>query len=218
MDQTIVRGILIAVEGIDGSGKSTLAKNLSHALTRDNFSVLLTKEPGGTALGSQLRAILHTKEVAIAPKAEYFLFASDRANHSAYVVLPALERKMIVISDRMGDSSVVYQGYARGLSTEMIQTINRWAMNDREPDLTLYVRIDVNTALARMKTRNIPLTSFEKEGKIYFQKCIDGFDQLYAQCTNVIILDGATNPIQLAHEAQEKLIQWMQQQNLLQTA
>lgn len=217
MDQNVVRGILIAVEGIDGSGKSTLAKNLAHTLTRESFSVLLTKEPGGTALGSQLRAILHAKEVAIAPKAEYFLFASDRANHSVYVVLPALERKMIVISDRMGDSSIVYQGFARGLSTDMIQTINRWAMNDREPDLTLYVRIDVQTALERMKARNLPLTSFEKEGKNYFQKCIEGFDQLYAGRTNVIILDGTTNPIQLAHDTQEKLIQWMQQQNLLQT-
>ena len=164
-----------------------------------------------------MRAILHAKEVAIAPKAEYFLFASDRANHSVYVVLPALERKMIVISDRMGDSSIVYQGFARGLSTDMIQTINRWAMNDREPDLTLYVRIDVQTALERMKARNLPLTSFEKEGKNYFQKCIEGFDQLYAGRTNVIILDGTTNPIQLAHDTQEKLIQWMQQQNLLQT-
>lgn len=208
-----MQGILIAVEGIDGSGKSTLAKNLANQLSEEYSSVLLTKEPGDTPLGIHLRKLLQTQDVAICPKAEFLLFATDRANHFEYVILPALEQKTIVISDRMGDSSVVYQGYARRLDVDTIKRINAWAMNNREPGIILYVRLTAEQAMQRLHQRNVPLTAFEKEGADYVQKLIAGFDELVSKRHNGIILDGAQTPEQLTEQAIAKVNEWIQQHN-----
>lgn len=183
------RGILIAVEGIDGSGKSTVCTSIAREL-KSQLPLLLTKEPGGTPLGMQLRAIVQ-QPIPRCSKTEFLLFAADRAQHFETVVLPALERNMIVISDRMADSSLVYQGYGRGLDKAMIAQINRWAMSDRLPDITLYIRISLATALSRIKKRNIELTAFEQENNGFLQKLIDGFDHLYSNRPDVIIIDGA---------------------------
>lgn len=207
----INKGILIAVEGIDGSGKSTLAKNLSQALAP--YLVLLTKEPGATALGCQLRTMLQTKDVAMCSKAEFLLYAADRANHFEYVVLPALEKKMIVISDRMADSSLVYQGYARGLDTTIITTVNGWAMNQRKPDITLYVRLSLEQAQQRLADRQLPAWAIEKEGKIFHTKVLNGFETLYAGRPDVITLDGAQSISTLTQTAKEAIITWIQQSN-----
>src|ERR1700730_16197149 len=129
------KGMLIVIEGIDGAGKSTLAKSLADILTTQGNTVLLTKEPGGSQLGKQLRTILQNQPIPITPIAEYLLFAADRAQHIEQVVKPALERGAIVISDRMGDSSLAYQGYGRGIDKNNIRTVNQWAMQGLTPDL-----------------------------------------------------------------------------------
>src|SRR5438128_3339250 len=98
------KGILIAIEGIDGSGKSSLAKNLYQELLNQKYAVLLTKEPGGSPLGLQLRTIVQEKKVAVCAKAEFMLFATDRAQHLDQVIIHALDEGKIVISDRMTDS------------------------------------------------------------------------------------------------------------------
>src|SRR3972149_5899470 len=124
--------MLITLEGIDGSGKSTLAKKMADTL----HNVVLTKEPGGSALGKKLREILQMQPVPITPIAEFLLFAADRAQHFDEVVIPALEQNKIVISDRMADSSLVYQGYGRGINMENIKLVNKWVMQDITPDIT----------------------------------------------------------------------------------
>ncbi len=176
---TLNRGVLIAVEGIDGSGKSSLVKNLSALLEKAGLPVRTTREPGATPLGKQLRTLVQEKSVAICPEAEFLLFAADRAQHMHEIVLPALAQNKIVISDRMKDSSLVYQGYGRGLDRTFINTVNSWTMQNREPDLTLYVNVDIQTASERIKKRNEKLTSFEKEHAQFIQKLIDGFNDLY---------------------------------------
>jgi len=214
MKKLLKQGILVAVEGIDGSGKSTLAKNLANRLSEEYASVLLTKEPGDTPLGIHLRKLLQTQDVAIYPKAEFLLFAADRANHFEFVVLPALAQKTIVISDRMGDSSVVYQGYARGLDIDTIKTINAWAMNNREADIVFYIRLTAEQAMQRLCQRNVPLTAFEKEGADYVQKLIEGFDEIVSKRHNGTILDGAQTPEQLTNQAVEKVNRWIQQHKI----
>lgn len=184
-------GLLITLEGIDGSGKSTLARNLADALTNLEYRVVLTKEPGGSPLGKKLRPILQEKDVAVDARAEYLLFAADRAQHFCDVIIPALAAKKIIISDRMADSSLVYQGYGRGLDKELIKQVNAWAMHNINPDLTLYIKISADQALDRLKSSRPTLTSFEKEGKSFLEKLIFGFDDIYKNRTNVIQLDGS---------------------------
>ncbi len=205
-------GILIAVEGIDGSGKSTLVHNLASQLQL-HFPVITTKEPGGTSLGSELRKLLQIQPVPLSEKAEYLLFAADRAQHFSQVVLPALQANKLVLSDRMSDSSLVYQGYARGLPIEMITMVNTWVMDNRFPNLVLYVDISIEEASERIKKRNIPLSAFEQH--ISFIKKLDaGFKELYKNKDNVIVIAGNQAPEQLAKEAFTKVIAWIENQQL----
>ncbi len=203
-------GKLICIEGIDGSGKSTLAKQLAQHLKNAGHDVLLTKEPGGSALGKQLRTILQTQPVPITPVAEYLLFAADRAQHVVDVVKPALERGAIVISDRMADSSLVYQGYGRGIDKNMIAQVNAWALQGIEPDLTLYVKIDAATAALRVKSRNT-LTAFEKEQRDFVERLIQGFNELYQTKQNVITIDGSGTLSEVDSYAQKAVERWIAQ-------
>lgn len=209
--RTLNQGILVAIEGIDGSGKSTLAKSLYQQLTAHQFETVLTKEPGATALGKQLRTILQEKNVAVCPKAEFLLFAADRAQHFQELVIPALSQHKIVISDRMNDSSVVYQGHARGLEQAFIKSVNAWAMQDIKPDITFYIDLPVELALERLKKRQETLTSFEKEGREFTQKLIEGFDILYKIRTSVIRLDGTQSPDIIATQAFKAVEDWIAQ-------
>jgi len=208
----ISKGILIAIEGIDGSGKSSLAKALCAQLAK-HYPAVLTKEPGATALGQQLRTLVQEKKVAICPKAEFLLFATDRAQHFQEVIIPLLNEKKIIISDRMADSSLVYQGFGRGLQKETIAAVNTWAMNGIKPDMTIYVKVSAEIATERILKRNEILTSFEKEKREFMQKLIDGFDALYKDRKDVIIINGNLSLEEVTHQTITAVISWISQQN-----
>ena len=198
----IDNGFLISIEGIDGSGKSSLAKNMH--LQLQSYNCILTKEPGGTPLGEKIRSILLQKDAVMCAKAEFLLFAASRAEHFEKLIIPALKDGSIVISDRMADSSAVYQGYARGLDIKTIDHVNAWAMNNIKPHLTFYLKLSVEKALERIKQRNIELTSFEQE-EAFIHKTLDGFEQLFKDRKNVIILDATESPQILANKALEAI-------------
>ncbi len=208
---SLKKGILIAIEGIDGSGKSTLAKNLYQSLSFKKFTVLLTKEPGGTQLGQQLRQLVQEKKMPICSKAEFLLFATDRAQHFHELIIPALEQNKIVISDRMSDSSLVYQGYGRGLDISTIAMINTWVMNKVKPDITIFVKVSAQTAMNRILARNAELTSFEKEKQDFIERLVLGFDTLYKNRTDVIILDGNQSVDVIAQSAYSAVEKWITQ-------
>jgi len=210
----VKRGILIALEGIDGSGKSLLAKNLYNGLSNQNLPVVLTKEPGGTPLGTSLRKILQEKTDPVEAKAEFLLFAADRAQHFVQTILPTLAKTKMILSDRMADSSLVYQGYGRGLDKDMIKEINRWAMNNMEPDLILYVKIDAQTARDRLIQRG-KLSAFDQEPLDFFNKLVLGFETIYKARENVIILDGTQKPEDVALSALESINSWLKKQKLI---
>lgn len=176
---------------------------------------MLTKEPGATPLGKQLRALVQEKKVSICPKAEYLLFATDRAQHFYECVLPWLTQKKLVISDRMADSSLVYQGYGRGLDRAMIMSINSWAMNNANPDTTIFVHVDAQTAAQRIAQRKAALTSFEKEDAAFTQKLIDGFEDLYKTKKDVIIVNGTQSLPQVTQQAYQQLTSWIIKQQLI---
>jgi dTMP kinase len=195
------KGLLISIEGIDGSGKSSLAGSLEKTLKKNNLDVILTKEPGDTPLGKDLRKILHEEKAKTCDKAEYLLFGADRAQHFETLVIPALKDNKIVISDRLADSSVAYQGYGRGLDIEMIKSINQWAMEKIEPDIVFYIKIDLETALPRIVKRGETLTSFEIEKKHFWEKVSSGYDEIFKKRKNVVALDGTKSIEDLTKQA-----------------
>ncbi len=195
----IDNGLLISLEGVDGSGKSTLASALSQELLKKNLPVVLTKEPGGTPLGDLIRPLVLQRTCRIDPKAEYLLFAAGRAQHFDELVLPALSHGAIVISDRMADSSLVYQGYGRGLDVSTLETINRWAMSKRTPDITFYLRLSIDQALERITLRNKSITDFEE--KELLQKSIKGFEEILNHKPHVITLNAMETPQTLLEQA-----------------
>lgn len=198
-------GFLVAIEGIDGAGKSTLAQFLYSKLLQHGYEIVLTKEPGDSPLGKTLRIILQEKNFSVCPKAEFLLFAADRAQHFEEVVIPALQQNKIVISDRLADSSLVYQGYGRGLDKALIEQVNAWAMSNIKPDLTLYITLPPTVAAARLAQRT-SLSSFEKEQQEFLHNVMRGFEELYKGRSDVLTLDGTQAINDLIDKAMETII------------
>jgi dTMP kinase len=142
--------VFITLEGIDRAGKSTQATLLAGALGPET---LLLREPGGTAAGERMRELLKDPEIALAPRAELLLFCAARAELVARVIAPALRDGMDVVCDRFIDSTVAYQGVARGLGTESVEALNAVAIGDCIPDVTVLLRIDPARAVARGQQR-----------------------------------------------------------------
>ena len=145
------KGIFIAFEGGEGSGKSTQVELLRKYLTEIDETVLVTREPGGTLLGKELREILLNPTTgAISPRAEALLYAADRANHVFAVIQPALGRGDIVITDRYLDSSIAYQGAGRVLQPNEVARISRWATENLTPNLTFILDLPAEVGLSRL--------------------------------------------------------------------
>src|SRR6202047_3533395 len=144
------RGLFITFEGPEGSGKSTQLRLLGKKLRGKNLTVLETAEPGGTPIGLQIRRVLlDAKNQELCPTAELLLMFAARAQNVDQAILPALAAGQVVLCDRFTDSTLVYQGAARGLGAEVVYEVDRIACRGLVPDLTLVVDIDVETGLAR---------------------------------------------------------------------
>ncbi len=149
------RGFFITFEGCEGSGKTTQAEYLFSHLQDSGYDCILTHEPGGTALSEKIRDILlHASHTTMTPLTELFLYLASRAQHTEEVILPALTRGKIVISDRYADSSLAYQGIARELSTELVQELNGVATKKTTPDLTFLIDIEPSMGLDRLEGKD----------------------------------------------------------------
>ena len=146
-------GTFITFEGIDGSGKSTQLRLLSNYLRERGCSLLLTREPGGTTIGLRLRAALLDAQEEVDPLTELLVFAADRAQHVRRVLRPALEKGIVVISDRYADATVAYQGAGRGFEPGLIAEIVRLATEGLKPDLTLLFDVPVAESTNRTTRR-----------------------------------------------------------------
>ncbi len=146
-------GLFITLEGGDGSGKSTQSALLTEWLTDAGHTVLVTREPGGTPLGEELREIVLHRRGDIAPRAEALIYAADRAHHIATKVRPALERGEIVVQDRYLDSSVAYQGAGRVLDGTEIRNLSLWATENLLPDLTILLDLPEDDGRDRLAER-----------------------------------------------------------------
>ena len=184
-------GLFIAFEGGDGAGKSTQVGLLAEALRAAGREVVTTRQPGGTALGSQLRdLVLHGS--AMAARAEALIFAADKAQHVAEVVRPALERGEVVVTDRYTDSSVAYQGAGRELRHDEVHAVQMWAVGDLLPDLTVVVDVTAEQGRARRGEVHDRLESegdaFHEAVRAHFLAMAQGEPERY------VVVDGGQDP------------------------
>ena len=167
--------VFIAIEGGDGAGKSTQAKLLADELRTRGHEVLITREPGGSPIAEKIRhVVLDVANLGLNERAEALLFAASRAEHVASTIRPALELGTIVISDRYMDSSIAYQGIARGLGLEHIRDLNLWATNNLVPDLTIILDVDAEHGLNRVADPN----RIEEESTEFHSAVRDAFLEL----------------------------------------
>jgi dTMP kinase len=180
-----VPGRYIAFEGVEGCGKSTHVQRLA-----THLGALVTREPGGTAIGSTLRAIMANPEnTHLSPRAEALMMAADRAQHLSELVVPTLESGRHVVSDRSVYSSLAYQGYGRQLNIDDLRQFNDFAIASRWPDLVVYIRIELDVVRRRLAKRETD--RFEREDDQFFQRIIAGFDALAsAEPDRWLIVDG----------------------------
>ena len=145
-------GFFIAFEGGEGAGKSTQSELLSNCLADEGFSVVVTREPGGTPTAEKIRSVLLNPTITDMPdQAEALLFAAARADHATNLIRPALENGSIVICDRYLESSVAYQGYGRNLGGTYIRELSEWATQGLLPDFTVYLDVPAQVSIDRRK-------------------------------------------------------------------
>ena len=158
--------MFITLEGIEGCGKSTQSRLIKEFLESKKMTVLQTLEPGGSALGVTLRKILlDPKNDDITGLTELFLYLADRSQHISSIIKPALDRGEVVLCDRFSDSTVVYQGYGRGLDPKLLHQLNSVAVNSIWPDLTLLLDLEPEIGLKRALTRNLQENKHATEGR-----------------------------------------------------
>jgi dTMP kinase len=168
-----MHGLFVTFEGIDRSGKTTQARLLCEAL---GAAALGVREPGGTPAGERVRDLLKDASVPLGPEAEALLFAAARAELVERVIRPALEYGRVVVSDRFLDSSLAYQGGARGLGIDEVEAINRFATGGLVPNLTFLLELDAETAARRAGERD----RFEDEGAALQRAVLEAYERLVA--------------------------------------
>jgi len=200
----VTHGLFIVFEGGDGAGKSTQVTLLRSARCREGRQVTVTRQPGGTPLGQQIRdLVLHGEHVA--PRAEALLFAADKAHHVETLIRPALQRGDVVISDRYTDSSVAYQGAGRALGAQEVHDLNMWAVEDLVPDLTVVV--DISAAEGRRRRGDVhdrlesEEDTFHEAIRQHFLAMARGNPQRY------LVVDGTQPPEQIHAEVMGRLEQ-----------
>jgi dTMP kinase len=189
--------MFITFEGIEGAGKGTALERTRQWLAGEGRKALVTREPGGSALGRELRALLLAADQAIEPEAELFLYLADRAQHVRQIIRPALDRNEIVLSDRYADSTLIYQGYGRGLGLDALAALNAMAVGGLWPDLTFLLDLPPETGLERARSRNKALGlemlegRFEAEDLAFHRRVRQGYLTLASERPRFRIIDAS---------------------------
>jgi dTMP kinase len=205
-----MNGKLIVFEGVEGCGKTTQIQLCSEWLQSLGFSVVVTREPGGTCLGLHLRRLLLEKspEQAIADRTELLLYAADRSQHVEEELRPNLAAGKIVLCDRYTDSTIAYQGYGRGLDMSLIHKLNSIATDGLESDLTLWLDLDVEVGLDRKRGTSTALDRIEQEAVAFHRRIQQGYAQLATTHPQRIVrIDASTSVEKVQKQIQDVLTQ-----------
>jgi len=205
------QGCFITLEGGEGAGKSTLMKSLAAYLS-GHYSVLTTREPGGTPLGEQIRQLLLNTSHPLAPKTELLLFLAARAQHIQEVIAPALAEGKAVICDRFNDSTIAYQGYARNLGVENVQKLCEFVCENVTPSLTFLLDVDPAKGLNRTRQAHKESASqgnldrIEAEALSFHERVQEGLHRLaHSNPQRIFVLDANRSPEQVFEQAKSHL-------------
>ncbi len=186
-------GLFITIEGAEGSGKTTVCKQVTEKLLKEGYKVLYTREPGGVKIAEQIRnIILDVNNTDLDPRSEVLLYAASRRQHLVEKIEPALNEGYVIICDRFIDSSLAYQGYARGIGIDEVYNINMFAINNRLPDFTILLDIDPEEGLKRInKSRGNEVNRLDLEKLSFHKKVHEGYDILKQKYPNRFIVVNA---------------------------
>jgi dTMP kinase len=189
------KGCFITFEGPDGSGKTTVSSYVVKSLIELGYDVVHTREPGGVDIAEQIRrVILDPKNTKMDVKTEVLLYAASRRQHLIEKILPALEADKIVICDRFVDSSLAYQGVARGVGFDEVYTVNRFAIDDHLPELTIYLDLSAQTGLDRIAKRQY-LDRLDQEKVSFHEKVVEGYQEVLKHFKQRIVVIDANQEI-----------------------
>jgi dTMP kinase len=189
--------VFITFEGPDGSGKTTQIRLLAHWLGQQGYEVVLTREPGGTDIGNQIRHVLHDPDNdEMDARTEILLYSASRAQNVAQFIQPALSAGNIVISDRYADSTLAYQGYGRCLDLDTLKTITAFATGGLTPDLTLYLDVPAQQGLSRRQSGGEEWNRLDAEALEFHQRARTGYLNLIAQDPSRWVVVDAARPIE----------------------
>ncbi len=197
--------MFVVVEGIEGSGKSTLLAGLAARLRREGQDVVETREPGGTPVGDAVREIFLNRAIAISALAESLLVNAARAQHVSAVIRPALACGKIVLSDRFTDSTIAYQGYARGVDGDVLRALCDIATGGLEPELVLLLDLPLTVARSRLNERSRTRDRIETEDDAFHERVRLGFLDL-AQSPRHRVLDATLPPENLVESALQEIL------------
>jgi dTMP kinase len=206
------RGLFITLEGVEGSGKSTQIRHLAEALSQAGYSVLQTREPGGTPSAEAIRHILLSapSHEPITPRTEALLIFAARCQHVTHLITPALRCGTVVLCDRFSDSTLAYQGFARGLDLEWLMAVNKVATSGLTPDLTLVLDLPVSVGLARRKADRGQQNRLDCETERFHRRVRRGFLTLAADAPARMKVVNANRPSQdVQDEITQIVLGWM---------
>lgn len=194
--------MFITFEGSEGSGKSTQINMLAAYLGQQGYEVLVTREPGGTHIGEQVRQCLHdVKNKEMTAAAEVLLYSASRSQLVREVIVPALENGVIVISDRYADSTMAYQGYGRQLDLDALGIITHFATGGLKPDLTILFDIDVEEGLSRRSVGGEEMNRMDLQEIAFYKKVRDGYIELVKQePERWVIVDAGRPPDEIQND------------------
>jgi dTMP kinase len=198
----------VTFEGSEGCGKTTQVQLLANRLDIAGVPFLVTREPGGTAIGETIRELLQfaPQSAGMAPETELLLFEASRAQLVRELIKPALERGECVIADRFFDSTTVYQGVARKLDKKTVRQLNAFAVGDCIPDITFFIDVDLKTARARMKGWRRP-DRMEQEADEFYEKVRDGYlEHAKWQKDRIVVIEGWKSQEEIQNEIWETLL------------
>lgn len=194
-------GKFITFEGPEGSGKSTVIKAVVEFLTHEGYDILSTREPGGIKIAEDIRNIILSKEnTMMCAQAEALLFAAARAQHLHEIILPGLEQNKIILCDRFIDSSLAYQGYARGLGVDAVYQINKFAIGNRLPDLTIFIDVPPRVGLSRVFNNSRDVDRLDLETIEFHDKVYEGYKQLAKRFEDRFVIIDGTNAVETVIE------------------